>query len=110
MRAHRSRLVPLYSKLGRIVRQIGHAEGAIMVEGGHAARMVRKIDGRYMLAGFQLRELLTEDRSSPCMITARETAIYAGTERVARGVEMQVRAKIDCWPDARNLQHRETWA
>lgn len=81
---NRTRTIPLYSKLGKLLRQIGYAEGAAMAESGQAARMKRLVNGRYELVGYQLRVLLTEESGSPSMLTPAEMEAIAGVRGESR--------------------------
>ena len=81
---NRTRTIPLYSKLGTILRQIGHAEGAALEASGHASRMKRLVAGRYELVGYQLRALLTDEHGSPTSITLAEMEAMAGTRGASR--------------------------
>jgi hypothetical protein len=87
----------LKSVFGQITRhRITAAEGEQLVESKQAARVVRLVKGRYELVGYQMKERLRADHSSPTAITCREMIANAGMAE--SGAINAARGKVEAWP------------
>lgn len=87
----------LKSKLGHIARyHISPSEGARLESNGQAVREKRLVNGKYMLVGYKMRELLRDDHSSPTGITCSEMKAACGM--ASNGATRAAQAKIAEWP------------
>jgi hypothetical protein len=86
----------LKSTLGHIARpHISAAGGERMVENGQAVRIKRLVNRRYQVVGYQMKQLLRADHSSPTAITCREMQANVGL--ASPGAMKAASAKVAEW-------------
>jgi hypothetical protein len=66
-----------------------------MVENGQAVRIKRLVNRRYQVVGYQMKQLLRADHSSPTAITCREMQANVGL--ASPGAMKAASAKVAEW-------------
>jgi hypothetical protein len=88
----------LKSKLGHITHShLAPAEGLRLEETKQAVRVVRLVNGKYELVGYQMRDLLRDDHADPTAITPAEMMANAGLSDSQAFTE-DAENKVAFWP------------